>query len=223
MLHVGKRGLAVGHEALHIDVPADEDKCDQPRPPLQQVHPVAYPGILRHIRLPFPPHVHAVAPVEQNRQPDGCSLNENSPWDCLQLARSLVVLGHAHQRVAVGPKVLGQEGPDGENAGEGMQFAPEEAVVRPNPCRRYGCSVDCHVMLDDLASPVAVCDGIGSGPSAVMASVGPSESIVRGLHARTLQYRYFAFCFQGDASQRSQRNRRNVLQRIGYNDGRWGS
>ncbi len=113
LLDVGVRGDAMAAEALGIKVPGDEGEGHDAGPALQGVEPVGHPGVAEHVGLPFPPDVHAVEAVEEEREPEDGRLDEDAPGDLLKLVRNVVVLSGTDQGVAVGPDVFCEESPYG--------------------------------------------------------------------------------------------------------------
>src|SRR4029077_6199994 len=118
MRHIRISGHSVSQKSLGVQMPSDENEGDHARPALQDVQPVAHPGMGERIRLPSPPDVHAVEPVEENRQPNNSGFHQDSPGNRLKLTRNLVVFLNAYECVAVGPEMVRQIRSNGNNSAE---------------------------------------------------------------------------------------------------------
>src|SRR5664280_1022037 len=131
VLDLGEGGAGVlreadAHETLTEDVLADVEDCDEARVALRDIHPVAGPGVIDHVRLAAEPDVDAVESVIQDGQEDEDPLEDADQGQRIEKLDLRSVGDGAFERFEVRQQVLEKKGADGDDAEERMELAPNE-------------------------------------------------------------------------------------------------
>ena len=122
---LGKRDAA---EALSPDVLDDVDEGDEASDALGEIHPVASPGVDVDVGAAADGDEDAVSGVEGEGDEDEDPLEDADEGEGVEELDLLGVGEGAVEGLEVGDDVLDEEGADGDDAGERVEFAPRKGV-----------------------------------------------------------------------------------------------
>jgi hypothetical protein len=124
-------------KALTPDMLDDVGEGDEAGDALGEVHPVAGPGVDVDVCAAAEGDEDAVEGVEGERDEDEGPLEDADEGEGVEELDLEAVGERAVDGFEVGEDVLDEEGADGDNAGEGVQLAPEEGVADAGGARGW--------------------------------------------------------------------------------------